>query len=112
MLGCSLRTNTSMHAIEELIEPPYLFGSSIVYTLADENGNRIEKKFLTHNFEGWEQRYDRASDLLRHPDYCVGKVHQAETYLIEARTLKETALNKLQSDQLYFVDKIKHLRGQ
>ncbi|MFP6646122.1 MAG: AAC(3) family N-acetyltransferase, partial [Candidatus Latescibacterota bacterium] len=32
-LGCGLRPNTSMHGVEELVEPPYLFGDDITYTL-------------------------------------------------------------------------------
>src|SRR5690606_7869867 len=31
MLGCSLRPNTSMHGVEELVEPPYLFGPDVPY---------------------------------------------------------------------------------
>lgn len=112
MLGCGLPPNTSMHAIEELVEPPYLLGSSITYTLTDENGNCTEKKYRTHNFNGWGQRYDRAGNLLTSPDYYVGKVREAESHLFEAHALKETVLAQLQNNPYYFVDQVTHVKSQ
>ena len=60
MLGCGLRPNTSMHAIEERVVPPYLFNPAIVYSLTGGNGRTIQKKYTIHNFRHWIQRYDHS----------------------------------------------------
>ena len=44
MLGCGLHPNTSFHAIEEHIEPPYLFGEPLEYELIDGAGQRTVKR--------------------------------------------------------------------
>jgi aminoglycoside 3-N-acetyltransferase len=107
MLGCGLRPNTSMHAIEELVEPPYLFAFPLSYKLIDEQGNTIQKEYIRHNFQGWQQRYDRVASILDAPSIRKGKILQATTHLIEARELRSTALAQLESDPLFFVDKEK-----
>ena len=106
MLGCCLCPNTSMHAIEELAEPPYLFSAPISYTLIDENGDTQQKEYRRHNFQGWEQRYDRVAKILGTPHLQTGKVLAAETHLIDARALREAALQALTTNPLYFVDRI------
>jgi len=106
MLGCGLLPNTSMHAIEEFVEPPYLFAPPIVYTLIDQNGAISQKEYVRHNFHGWQQRYDRVSEVLENPELKTGKVLQAKTYLIEAQALRDAALQALQADPLFFVDKL------
>jgi len=105
MLGCGLRPNTCMHAIEELVEPPYLFGPPIQYTLTDENGHTVRKEYTRHNFSGWEQRYDRVDEVLAHPALRCGLVAGAASYLIEAGALWQAALAQLRDDPLFFVDK-------
>ncbi|MFN2151198.1 MAG: AAC(3) family N-acetyltransferase [Anaerolineales bacterium] len=104
MLGCGLRPNTSMHAIEELVEPPYLFSSPLVYTLIDENGASFQKEYQRHNFQGWEQRYDRVAEILAFPDLRFGNVLSAQAHLIEAQALRKAALQALTKNPLYFVD--------
>ena len=106
MLGCGLRPNTSMHAIEELVTPSYLFDSPILYTLIDGDGHTIQKKYTRHSFQGWVQRYDRIAELLIEPQLRVGKVKGAPTYLIEANALREAALSALHKAPLYFVDRV------
>jgi aminoglycoside 3-N-acetyltransferase len=105
MLGCGLRPNTSMHAIEELVVPPYLFNPPIIYTLTDENGDTIQKQYTPHNFSSWKQRYDRVAEILAYPHLRVGKVLEAQSHLIEARGLKEAALKVLKENPLFFVDR-------
>ena len=63
MLGCGLRPNTSMHGIEELVEPPYLYGDHLTYRLILADGEVIEKEYRRHNFRGWIQRYDRVAEV-------------------------------------------------
>lgn len=106
MLGCGLRPNTSMHAIEEIVEPPYLFGQPIVYSLTNADLKTTQKEYIPHNFSGWEQRYDRITNLLTFPDLCEGKVLSANAFLIDTQALKKAALIKIRENTLYFVDKI------
>jgi aminoglycoside 3-N-acetyltransferase len=106
MLGCGLKPNTSMHAIEELVEPPYLFGKPLVYTLIDEEGHITQKEYIRHNFCGWEQRYDRVGKILDWPHLKFGKVGMAPAYLIEASALKAAALAAIRKEPYFFVDPI------
>jgi aminoglycoside 3-N-acetyltransferase len=104
MLGCGLKPNTSMHAIEELVTPPYLFSQPVTYTLIDENGRTTHKEYIPHNFNGWVQRYDRVADLLSHPHLRTGEVAGAPCHLIHAPALWENVLAQLHKDALFFVD--------
>ncbi|HPG39651.1 MAG TPA: AAC(3) family N-acetyltransferase [bacterium] len=105
MLGCGLKPNTSMHAIEELVEPEYLFGFRCWYTLVDASGNRVDKAYLPHDFRGWEQRYDRVANILTGNELKTGKVLEATVHIIEATALWKKAYEELQKNPLYFVDK-------
>ena len=67
MLGCGLSPNTSMHAIEELVTPPYLFAAPLDYTLVLPDGRELVKTYTPHNFHGWRQRYDRVEHILVPP---------------------------------------------
>jgi aminoglycoside 3-N-acetyltransferase len=105
MLGCGLEPNTSMHAIEELVEPPYLYNLPFACHLTLADGTLITKTYKPHNFFGWEQRYERIEQVmtkgLRH-----GRVLEAECYLIEAKSLWEFTLTALRRDPLYFVSRV------
>ena len=81
-----LRPNTSMHGVEELVEPPYLFGDDITYTLhlGDE---RREVTCRRHAFAGWVQRYERVADLLSDDGLVTGPVLDARAHLLEAPTM-------------------------
>ena len=107
MLGCGLKPNTSMHAIEEMIKPPYLFRHPLTYQLIDKNGQMREKSYRRHRFAGYTQRYDRAGNILKAPDLTHGRVLAAESLTIEATALWSAALSALESDLFYFVDKLK-----
>ena len=107
MLGCGLRPNTSMHAIEELVEPPYLFGDVLEYTLIDENGIQSQKEYVTHDFAYTRQRYDRVTELLTAPALRSFQIQEATCHLIHARTLWEKALAQYKKIPLYFVDQVK-----
>ena len=105
MLGCGLRPNTSMHSVEELIEPPYLFTDPFEYTITDAAGRQFKQVHRRHNFDGWVQRYDRLADVLAEPDLRSGPVLQSTSYLIEAAAMRPAIYRKLQEDILYFVDR-------
>jgi aminoglycoside 3-N-acetyltransferase len=104
-IGCGLRPNTSMHAIEELSTPPYLYGDMLDYTITDENGRVSTMRHRRHNFKGWTQRYDRADQVLDQDVLRKGKVLAAECHLMEAAALWAAAHEKLKNAPLFFVDR-------
>jgi len=102
-LGCGLRPNTSMHAIEELSEPPYLYGDMLEYRITGEDGRVIKRSIRGHNFSGWIQRYERLAQLLDKNSLRTGKVLDANCHLIEAAAMWPAAHEKLKEDPLFFV---------
>ncbi len=107
MLGCGLRPNTSFHAIEELVEPPYLYADTVQYRVILPDRNETTMRVRWHNFEGCEQRYDRIENLLAPPHLVSGKVLAATACLIDAAAMWKAALAALQRNPLHFVDKNK-----
>jgi aminoglycoside 3-N-acetyltransferase len=105
MLGCGLRPNTSMHAIEETVVPPYLFGPELTYVLTYADGRTVERTYTTHGFDGWEQRYDRVAEVLAAPAPVRGPVLQGEAHLIRARDLWDAVQAALAHDPLRFVER-------
>ena len=104
MLGCGLAPNTSMHGIEELVEPDYLYrAGDFPFTLIDESGNKTEKRYKFHNFQNTAQRYARLAGLM---DIHTGMVLQAQCHLIDAPTMWRGGLEKMRANPLYFVDKV------
>jgi len=105
MLGCGLLCNTTMHALEEFAEPPYLFGGDCCYTITDATGKTYQKSYRTHGFDGWIQRYDRIAELGVEGLIVSGKVLAAETFVIKTRMLKEPVIAKMRENPLFFVDR-------
>ncbi len=105
-LGCGLKPNTSMHGIEELSEPEYLLGEKLNYSIITEDDESYQKEYITHNFKGYEQRYDRVLNILDEDDYSTGHVLDAEVWLLKTRPLWDKAHKKLLEEPLYFVDKM------
>jgi aminoglycoside 3-N-acetyltransferase len=103
MLGCGLRPNTSMHAIEEVIVPSYVFGPQVPYILVYPDGEAHEKSYTSHGFEGWSQEYDRVAQVLTAPALSRGAVLRAPAHLIEAEALWAAVLAALRQDPLAFV---------
>ncbi|NYE09006.1 aminoglycoside 3-N-acetyltransferase [Bacillus niacini] len=105
-LGCGIEPNTSMHAIEELVNPPYLFGNFYTYKVIDEHRRTHMLKCRRHDFNGWKQRYDRIEAILEEKQLHSGKVLKANAHLIEAKPLWDRALNILKKDPFYFVERV------
>jgi aminoglycoside 3-N-acetyltransferase len=104
MLGCGLRPNTTMHAIEEYTQPPYLFGAPLAYTLTDATGTTFTKSYIPHDFEGFGQRYDRVAALLDDRQLVSGQIAAASAYLIDAQALYQQAFAQLSRDPYFFVE--------
>jgi aminoglycoside 3-N-acetyltransferase len=103
-LGCGLRPNTSMHAVEEKIEPVYLYGEEVDYEVILADGSRQRMLVRSHAFEGWNQRYDRLAQHLSAPDLRQGNVLTANCYLVEAAGMWAAALRAMRQDPLCFVE--------
>jgi len=104
-LGCGMKPNTSMHAIEELVIPEYLYSEEVVFTVKQSNGEKTNMKVLCHDFEGWVQRYDRLEKLLSSPDMKKGKILNAGCHLVETEPMWKTAHKMLKKNPLYFIDR-------
>jgi len=104
-LGCGLKPNTSMHGVEELVEPPYLFGATITYRLILGDGTETQMRCRRHAFGVWRQRYDRIRPLLEDDGLRVGKVLAATVHILEARRMWEQAHAALRRDPFFFVER-------
>ncbi len=105
-LGCGLLPNTSMHAIEELSEPPYLYDDFQDYEMTDANQEVFTMTVRNHNFEGYVQRYDRLAQILSGQALRTGKILDAECHLVEASIMWSVAHDKLKQAPLFFVDRL------
>ena len=108
MLGCSLHSNSYMHALEEEAGLEYALREHQEYTVVDENNNEYKRAIRRHNFVRPNgivyQRYDRTLDVLDENDYKISDIHGAKSVLINCVALKEKAFNKIKQNPLYFVD--------
>jgi aminoglycoside 3-N-acetyltransferase len=104
MLGCGLRPNTSMHAVEELAHPPRFLGSLYEYQIILADRSRITMNVQRHSFvnQNLHQRYDRLGPLMSPPELRTGKVLAAEAFLFDAAGLWKTALAALAKDGFAF----------
>ena len=94
-----------MHGVEELVEPPYLFGPTITYGIVFPDGNEMKMKCRRHNFAGWRQRYDRVGPLLGDNGLKTGKVLVATVHILECRPMWEQAWAALKRDSFFFVQR-------
>ncbi len=104
-LGCGMRPNTSMHAVEELSVPDYLFGDSFEYEITDADGNAQKITCAAHNFKGVEQRYERLADLLTGDELKVGSILSSQCHLVKTVPMWEKADKKYREDPHYFIEK-------
>lgn len=104
MLGCGLEPNTSMHGVEELVRPPYLFLPEPVTYVIRHMSREYPVHHLRHGFEGYIQRFDRLGSVME-TGLSNGKVLEAQASLIDAATMWETVERKLRQDAFAFVQK-------
>jgi aminoglycoside 3-N-acetyltransferase len=105
MLGCGLKPNTAMHAVEEYVKPPYLFGKPVAYTITRADGFTFTRTYTPHDFKGYVQRYDRVADELEGAELVTGRVGDATAHLIDANTLLVRARAILEETPFFFVDR-------
>ena len=103
-IGDILNTCTFMHGIEEIVNAPYALAKERTrYIIEDENENIIEKDMFSHDFNGWEQEYQRIKEILKFPEIKKGKIGQADCFLIDASALFKKASEKFKENIYYFV---------
>jgi hypothetical protein len=95
-----------MHAVEELLTPPYLFGDEITFRLRAYNEHELEKVYRPHGFAVYRQRYDRLADLLDANALHVGRCLHARINILDAPAMWEAALAALQRDPFALVERI------
>ena len=105
-IGCGLKPNTSMHAVEELVEPPYLYNSWVDYRIKLADGSETTMKVRRHGFKGWLQRYDRIEAVIAGEGISAGKVLSADCFLLEASAFWQKAYQAMKEVPLFFVDRI------
>ena len=109
MLGCGLRPNTSMHGVEELAMPPYVFRHKFDYQCTDAKGRVRTLNIRRHHFHNEHdgkviQRYDRLQYVLPADVLRGGQVLDAACYLFEAKLMWDMAEQVMRDDPLFFVD--------
>lgn len=103
-IGCGMRPNTSMHAVEELSEPDYLYGDEFVYDFTDKDGKKYQAPCRAHGFKGVAQRYERIADLLVGDELKTGKIMSADCHLVYTPAMWQKADKKYREDPHYFID--------
>ena len=109
-LGCSLDRNTSMHGVEELVEPPYLLDreNELTYELDDGDGNVRLCKSVRHYFikpdgSHYGQKYSKIADLLTGDEIKHGCVLAAACTVLDAKAVWTRGVEMLKKDPFYFV---------
>jgi aminoglycoside 3-N-acetyltransferase len=103
-LGCSMRRNTSMHSVEEIAAPPYLWGCMLSFDVTLADGTQRAKPCRSHDFTGYAQRYERVADLLDANALHSGTVMAALTHIIDSAPMWAAALMAYRRNPLWFVE--------
>lgn len=106
MLGCSLRFNTSMHGVEEKFGTSYCLAKKPITHTIILKDKTYQKDYYRHSIiqNGFAQRYDRLENVM---ELKKGKIHGADSYLIDCETMWKIATDTLSKDEFYFVEKVK-----
>ncbi len=105
-VGCGANCNTSMHAVEELVRPDYLFGDTYEYSLRRTDGSTVSMNCAAHNFNGYAQKYSRLTELMPENAIYRGRILAADCIMMDAPTMWRVAEEYYRKDQHYFVDKV------
>lgn len=104
-LGCSTKSNTSMHGVEEYAKVPYVLSKDTRrYVIIDKYGNKTEKDYHYHYIKqnGFIQRYDKLENLM---EFQRGNVLAAQCAVVDCSKMWKIGVEKLKEDPYYFVEK-------
>ncbi len=102
-LGCSPRSNTSMHGVEELLEPDYLFDGTMDCLVIDRNDGVIHTNIKLHGFRAMEQRYDRLLTILPPKYVRTARLFMADCYALPVQQVWNYGYKALERDPWFFV---------
>ncbi len=107
-LGCSLKTNTFIHGVEEWKDiPDRLAAETIEYKIVKEDGQIIKRPLFPHESSHGDvsQNYDKIEKPLLEKNIAVkGKICDAVSYLCEARRMADLVTEFLHRDSELFAD--------
>jgi len=106
MLGCGLRPNTSMHAVEEVADGPFVAPNPVQYRIVLADRSEITMGVRRHNFVRCRQRYDRVAPLLDAGENRTGKVLAADCNLLDAQALWRVGVEAMRKDPAFFVEPV------
>jgi len=106
-LGCTLKSNTFIHGVEEWNEiPNRLADYTVDYQIISEI-KVIESAVHPHQapIEDVSKNYDKLREPLIEKNICqIGKIGDAESYLCQAREMANLCSSFLEKDQNLFLD--------
>ena len=106
-LGCCLHSNTLMHGVEEVVQPPYYYCNAPIGEYTFDDGEEQEKRMLkrqTFKETGTSQRYARIWDLLDETEKRKGYILDAKSYVLSAKAVWEKGIEKMKKEPFFFVD--------
>ncbi len=111
ILGSHPDHNTTLHGVEEKGKAPYVFDPERTIDYVLKNGKEeIRQTARRHDFHkadcDYEQKYARILEILSDDDYAVGKVLNADCYLMSARAVWEKGVAKLKEAPYFFVERV------
>lgn len=105
-LGCSTNANTSVHGIEELLEPDYLFDGYYQAAVIGSDNRVIIQDYRAHGFRGVLQQYSRLEALLPSKYWTTRTFLSSYGKLIEATKLWHGTRKILEKDPRALVQSI------
>jgi len=105
-IGCSLSSNTFLHAVEEKANLPGLMDPNIRHlTIIDRNGNKIPSNIKRHTGEH-SHYYDKAEALLTADGACR-KTHfgNAKCFILDAKQTADSVWRLLEQEPNFFTEK-------
>ena len=111
MIGCGIAHNTLIHGVECFIRPPYAFKADYTaspykreYTVTDADGAKTKINYF-HEFTeeaGWYQAFYKLSQIM---EIKEGKILEAQSFIMDAKEVWDTVLEKMKEDPYYFMSK-------
>lgn len=103
-LGCSPVRNTCVHAVEDWLGVPWLYGEACEAALIDVAGQVHRKTTFLPGFVDRRQRYDRLVERLPEDGVRRGSLLGAEILVLDAGAVRDTAATILRENPDFLVE--------